>query len=119
MHPQRRGPYRHCGDRVGVVGVGLAVVSGVEEPDPGGELGRDVDHVFAVFEESLCQWAAGAVAAFDRPEAVGPGLRILAHRGVAGPVRGEPARPQQLFVLVDNLDRRGQLVGIDPDDHVL
>jgi hypothetical protein len=40
---------------VRVEGVGLAVVTGVEEPDPGGELGRDIDDVLAGLEEPLCQ----------------------------------------------------------------
>jgi hypothetical protein len=39
QHPQRRGAHRDDRDRVGVTRVGLAVVAGVEEPDPGSELG--------------------------------------------------------------------------------
>jgi hypothetical protein len=35
-------------DRVRIVGVGLPAVAGVEHPNPGGQLGRDVDHVLAV-----------------------------------------------------------------------
>jgi hypothetical protein len=35
---------------------------------------------------------------------------------VTGLVRAEPTRAEQAFVPVDDLDRRGQLVGIDPDD---
>ncbi len=38
-----------------VVGVGLAVVAGVEEPDSGGELGGHVDDLLAVLEEPLCE----------------------------------------------------------------
>ena len=59
------------------------------------------------------------LAALDRPDPVRPGLRVLPHRGVAGPVGGEPTRPEQLLVLVDDLDRGRQLVGIDPDDDLL
>ena len=101
------------------MGVGLAVVAGVEQPDPGGELRRDVDDLLAVLEEPLRQRPAGTVAALDRPDPLRPGLDVLAHRGVAGPVGGEPTRAEQLLVLVDDLDRGRQLVGIDPDDDVL
>ena len=102
-----------------VVGVGLAVVAGVEQPDPGRELRRDVDDLLAVLEESLRQRPAGSVAALDRPDPLRPGRGVLAHRCVAGPVGGEPARAQQLLTLVDDLDGGRQLVGIDPDDDVL
>jgi hypothetical protein len=101
---------------VGVEGVGLAVVASVEETDPGGELRGDVDNLFAVFQESLRQWPPGAVAAVDRPHSVVPGFDVLAHRGVASLVGGEPSRAKQLLVMVDDLDGGRQLVGIDPDD---
>ncbi len=54
----------------------------------------------------------------DRPDAVGPVLRVGPHRGVAGLVGTEPARAKQPLVAVDDLDRGRQLVGIDPDDHL-
>jgi len=57
---------------VGVAGVGLAVVTGVEEPHPGGELGRHIDHPFAGGDESLGQRTPGTVGSLDRPDAVGP-----------------------------------------------
>ena len=74
QHPQGLGADRDGRDRVGIVGVGLAVVAGVEEPDPGRELRGDVDDLFAVFEESLRERSAGTVAALDRPDPVGPGF---------------------------------------------
>ena len=60
-----------------IVGVGLAVVAGVEQPDPGGELGGDVNDSFAVFEESLRERPAGPVAALDCPDPLGPGAAYL------------------------------------------
>jgi hypothetical protein len=60
QHPQGRGAerdHRHC------VGVGLAVVAGVEQTNPGSQLRRDVDDLLAVFEETLREWPAGSVAA--------------------------------------------------------
>ena len=49
----------------------------------------------------------------------GQAVDVLAHGRVAGPVGGEPPRAEQLLVLVDDLDRGRQLVGIDPDDHAV
>ncbi len=42
---------------------------------------------------------------------------LPSHRGVAGPVGGEPTRAEQLLVVVNDLDGRRQFVGIDADDH--
>ncbi|MEJ7705938.1 MAG: hypothetical protein WKF82_00915 [Nocardioidaceae bacterium] len=81
-----------------VAGVGLAVVAGVEEPDPGGELGRDIDDVLAGLEQPLGERTADAVGALDGPDPLGPGLRVGPHRGVAGLVGAEPARAEQLLV---------------------
>jgi hypothetical protein len=53
---------------VGVAGIGLAVVAGVEEPDPGGELGRHIDHLLAGFKEPLSQRSAGAVDSLNGPD---------------------------------------------------
>ena len=104
-------------DRVRVVGVGLAAVAGVEEPCPGCELGGDIDDAFTGFQQALRQWAAHAEAAFDCPRPVRPLVHVLPHRREAGLVGGEPARPQEVLSLVDDLDRGRQLVGIDPDDN--
>jgi hypothetical protein len=68
-------------------------------------LGRDVDDVLAALEESLGEWVAGAVAALDSSDPVGPAARVLPHRCVAGLVGGEATRAEQLLVLVDDLDR--------------
>ena len=114
--PQACGAHGDHRDGVRVVGVGLAVVPGVEEPDPGGELGGDVDDVLAGLEQPLCQRPAGAVGALDRPRPSRPRLDVRQHRRVPGPVGGEPALSELAFVVVDDLDRRRQLVGIDPDD---
>jgi hypothetical protein len=87
---QGGGAHRDGCDRVRVVRVGLAVVAGVEEPDPGGELGRDVNDLLTVLEQSLRERSAGTVASLDRPDPPWPGAGVLAHRCVAGPVGGEP-----------------------------
>ena len=101
------------------VGVGFAVVTGIEQPHPRSQLGWDIDDLLAVLEESLRQRAAGTVAALDRPHPLRPGAGVVAHRRVAGPVDGEPPGAQQLLVMVDDLDGDPQPVGIDPDDDML
>jgi hypothetical protein len=42
--------------------VGLAVVAGVEEPDPGGQLGRDVKDPLTGREQALGQRTAAPLA---------------------------------------------------------
>ena len=97
------------------MGVGLAVVTGVEEPDPGGEGGQNINHVLAILEEPLCERPPGTVGALDGPDPPGPGAGVGPHGGSAGPVGGEPSRlPGELLVVVDDLDRGRQRVGIRP-----
>ena len=115
---QRLGTDRDDRYGVRIPGIGLAVVAGVEEPDPGSQLGRHVHHLLARLEEPLCQGSTGAVAALERPDPLRPSLCIVPHRGVAGLVGAEPAGTEQRLVPVDDLDGGRELVGIDPDDHL-
>lgn len=94
QHAQPFGPHGDDRDRVRVQRVGLAVVAGVEQPDPGSEFGGDVDDVLASLKQPLGQRAAGTVGALDRPDPLRPGLRKGSHREVAGPVGGEPTRAE-------------------------
>jgi len=116
QHPQGRGADRDDRDRVRIERVGLTVMARVEQPDPGGEFGRDVDHVLTGLQEPLGQGPAGSVSALDRPRSFGPVLYVGQHCRVAGPVGAEPTRTQQLLAFLDDLDCHRQLVGIDPDD---
>lgn len=75
---------------MGVVGISLAVMAGVEEPHPRGELGRHVNDLLAVLEKPLSQRTSDTVGSFDRPDPFRPGLRVGAHRRVSGLVGGEP-----------------------------
>jgi len=90
---------------VSVVGVGLAVVPGVEQPHPRGQLGRHVDDDLAGLEQPLSQGTTGTVGALDRPHPRRPRRHVRLHRRVPGPVRGEPPIAELAFVLVDDLDR--------------
>ncbi|MEJ7741594.1 MAG: hypothetical protein WKF73_03005 [Nocardioidaceae bacterium] len=76
QNPKVLGADRDDRDGVGVAGIGLAVVAGVEQPDSGRELGRHVHDLLAGLEEALRQWSAGAVAALDSPDPLRPRLRI-------------------------------------------
>ena len=96
-HAKTRSAHGDDRDRVRVQGVGLAVVAGVEEPDPGGQLGRDIEDPFAGLDQPLGQRTAGAVGSLDRPDPVRPGPDIASHRGISRVVGGEPARPEQPF----------------------
>jgi hypothetical protein len=84
-------PDRDHGDRVRVMGVGLAVVAGVEQPCSGRELGRHVHDVLARLQKALRQWATCTVASLDRPRPFRPGSDVPAHRGEARLVGGESA----------------------------
>jgi len=77
---------------VGVAGIGLAVVAGGEQPDPGGELGRDIDDVLTVLEESLGQRPAGAVAASTAQTRSGQEAAYV--RIAAWPARSVVNRPE-------------------------
>jgi hypothetical protein len=69
---------------VRVVGVGLALVAGVEEPRAGRQLRGDVNDVLAVREQPLRQRPAGAVAALDRQTRSGQARACL-------PIAASPA----------------------------
>jgi hypothetical protein len=69
-------------------------------------LGWDIDDLLAGLEQPLGQRASDTVGALDRPDPVRPSLRVGPHGLVAGLVSGEPTRTKQLFLLVDDLDRR-------------
>jgi hypothetical protein len=92
-------------------------VAGVEEPHSCGQLRWNIDDLLAGFEEALDQRTARAVGSLDRPDPVWPLLHITSQRGIPRVVGGEPARSEQPFSGVHDLDRGRELVGIDPDDH--
>ena len=52
------------------------------------------------------------------PEPVRERADVGPHRGVPALVGAERAGGDQPFLTVHDLDRRGQLVGVDPDDHL-
>ena len=92
-------------DGVRVERVGLAVVAGVEEPDPSGQLRRDVNNPLAGtsttrspvatsrlagLDESLGQRAARAVGSLHGPDALRPRLHVAA----GGATSASPSDPR-------------------------
>ena len=63
-------------DGVRVRGVGLTALPGREHPSPGGQLGRDVDDLLAVSDQSNGDVPSDAAAPLDSPDPVGPLLRL-------------------------------------------
>jgi hypothetical protein len=116
---QSLGAQRRHGDAVRVDRVGLAALANGEHPRPSGQLRRYIHVRLAVGDQTLGDVPADAVAALDRPDP----LRIAPpegeHRLVALPIRAEPAAGQQGLPIVDDLDRRGPLVRIHPDDDLI
>ena len=94
QHPQAGGAHRDHGHGVRVVGVGLAVVAGVELACPRGQLRRHVHDGLTIGQQPLRQRPAGAVAALHRPHPLRVAGHVLSHRGVPGLVRGEAAGRQ-------------------------
>jgi hypothetical protein len=109
QHPQALGADRDGCDGMRVMGVGLAVVTGVEQPGPCRELGRHVNHGLAVGQQTLRQRATGTVAALDRPHPVGHRdtvLRIAAYPALSvsnRPVANTVSRSSTTSIVADNL----------------
>jgi len=111
--PGHPGPDQRHRMRVG--GVGLASLSGREDPGSRRQLRRHVDDLLAIVEQPQRDVAADAAAALDRPDPVRPPPQVLEHRPVAGHVGAEPAATQHLLVGVHDLDRHRPLVRVHPD----
>ena len=104
------------GDAAGIDRVGLAALTGGEHAGPGGQLRGHVHHGFAVGDQALRDVPADTVAALDRPHAVSVPAAGGEHRLIAVLVSAEPALPDGLLALVDDLDGRRPLVRTHPDD---
>jgi hypothetical protein len=114
--PQTRGAQHDHGDAAGVDRVDLAALAGGEHPGSGGQLRRHLDDGLTIGEQPLGDVPADAVATLHRPDPVGVLTAGGEHRLVAVAVGAEPALPDGLLPLVDDLNGGGTLVRIHPDD---
>jgi hypothetical protein len=89
---------------VGVDGVGLASLTGGEDPRPRGQFRGHVHHRFAVGDQALGEVSANTVAALDRPGAIRVAAANLEHRLVALAVGAESALCKDFLPFVDDFD---------------
>jgi hypothetical protein len=112
-----RGP--QCGDRhrEGVIRVVLAGVPGLQQPHPGRQLGRHVQHLLTGGDQLLRQQAPQPGGALHRP---GPLRPRRCPRQQLLRLRRAGAHPQLAQRLLDHADRHRRvraLVRVDPDHH--
>ena len=113
--PAHPGPdQRH---RVRVGGVGLAALTGREDPRPCRELRRHVDDLLADGEQSHRDVVPDPAASLDRPDPVRQPADVAPHRGEPVRIGGEPATAQDRLVGGHHLDRGRPLVRVHPDHH--
>src|ERR1035437_9317472 len=111
--------------RSATTATGSASVASVLRPWPvantrarAGRLRRHIDHGLTVSDEPLGNMPANAAAAPGRPHAVREPAACGQHRLVTVAVSAEPALRQNPLAAVDDLDRRGPLMRVHPDDHM-
>jgi hypothetical protein len=73
--PDLRRAQRGDRHRAGIVGIVLIDVPGRQQPHPGGQLGRHVQHPLTGRQQLLGQQMTQPARAFDRPGPLGPRLR--------------------------------------------
>ena len=106
------------GDGVGVVGIVLVGATGAEHPNPRGQGGRNVEHLFATCHELLGQQVTHPAGRLDGPPAFFEGLGP-AHELLDLTTSGTHLDAGDLiFSLVDGHRRVRCLVGVDPDHHI-
>jgi hypothetical protein len=84
--PSPAHPGTDQGDGVGVGGVGLAALSGGEDPGPGGQLRWHVDDLFTIGQQAGGDVPADALTTLDSPHPVRPPPGVGDHRRLAGAV---------------------------------
>jgi hypothetical protein len=114
--PQVRGAQGDHGDAAGVDRVRFAALASGEHAGPGGQLRGHIHDSFTIGDQALRHVPADTVATLDRPLAVLVPTTGSEHGLVAVAVGAEPAPPDRLLTLVDDLDGRRPLVWIHPDD---
>ena len=97
--------------------VGLATITGGEDPHLRRQLRWDVQDGFAVMYETVRNMFPDAVTALHRPHPIRELPTSGKHLAVPDLVRAVATLAQRSTAPVDDLDRRRALVRIHPDDH--
>jgi hypothetical protein len=88
---------------------------GRQEPDAGGELGRDIDHALTVAQQPLREGAPQAARVLDSPLPLGPTASPLAERPVASAGAGDPHLADDPELGIQGGRRVAPLVRVDAD----
>jgi hypothetical protein len=117
-HQARRlGAQRRDRHRQGVIRVVLVRVPGLQQPHPGGQLGRHVQHLFPGGDQLLGQQMPDPGGAFHRPGPLRPRLRPRHQLGCLRQARRYPHPAQRLLARPDRHRRVRALMRVDPDHH--
>jgi len=95
--PRGRGAQRRDRHRVGVVRVVLVGVPGLQQPHPGGQLGRHIQHLLTRGDQLLGQQAPQPGGALHRPGPLRPGGRPRQQLGRLGRASIYPYLAQRLL----------------------
>jgi hypothetical protein len=119
--PQPGYPGPHQSHRVRVGGVGLASLSGREDPRSRRELRRDIDHLLARGQQPHRDVVPDPVASLDRPDPVATLCPdrddVTPHGSKPSRICPEPLTTKHRLIGSHHLDRGRPLVGIHPDHH--
>ena len=115
--PPGPGTQRRDRDGQGVVGVVLVRVPGLQQPHPGGQLGRHVQHPLPGSDQLLGQQMPQPTSAFHGPGPLrpgrGPGHQLLR----LGRGRADPQLAQRLFACPDRHRGMRALMRVHADHH--
>jgi hypothetical protein len=111
------GTQRRDRDRQGVVRVVLVRIAGLQQPDPGGQLGLHVQDPLPGGGELLGEQVTQAAGAFHRPGPLRPRRRPGDQLLSLSSRSADPQLTQRLFRQIDDHRRMRALVRVYPDHH--
>ena len=113
------GAQRGDRDGQGIVGIVLAGVPGLEQPDPGGQLWRDIQHPLPGRDQLLGQQMPQPAGALHRPGPLRP-VRCPRHQLLRlGRGRADPQPAQRLFACANRHRGMRAFVRVHPDHHAI
>ncbi|HEX7269602.1 MAG TPA: hypothetical protein VF256_19560 [Streptosporangiaceae bacterium] len=113
-----RGAQRRDRHREGIVGIVLIGVPGLQQPHPGGQLGRHIQHLLPGGNQLLGQQMPQPVRALHRPGPLRPPHRPRQQLLRLGRASIYPQLAQRLLAHADRYRRGRALARADPDHHV-